>query len=123
MQIFSEVWYNDSAGAESKPADAVLPTLRVGLYRKQMSALQPLVSLRTWYHDSAGAHGILILPAPKIGGICMNNISAIWEIITFVLGATLFFNMIFAIVIVFFERRDPKSVWAWLLVLFFLPGR
>jgi cardiolipin synthase len=29
--------------------------------------------------------------------------------------------MIFAIVIVFFERRDPKSVWAWLLLLFFLP--
>ena len=30
-------------------------------------------------------------------------------------------NMLFAVVIVFFERRDPKSVWAWLLVLFFLP--
>ena len=52
----------------------------------------------------------------------MNNIAAVWEVISFVLGAMLFFNMIFAIVIVFFERRDPKSVWAWLLVLFFLPG-
>ena len=52
----------------------------------------------------------------------MDNIAAVWEVISFVLGAMLFFNMIFAIVIVFFERRDPKSVWAWLLVLFFLPG-
>ncbi len=34
----------------------------------------------------------------------------------------LFWNMLFAIAIVFFERRDPKSVWAWLLLLFFLPG-
>ncbi len=31
----------------------------------------------------------------------------------------LFWNMLFAIAIVFFERRDPKSVWAWLLLLFF----
>lgn len=33
----------------------------------------------------------------------------------------LFFNFVFAIVIVFFERKSPKSVWAWLLLLFFLP--
>lgn len=46
----------------------------------------------------------------------------IWEILVFVLGSALFCNMIFAVVIVFFERRDPKSVWAWLLLLFFLPG-
>ncbi|MCD7836217.1 MAG: cardiolipin synthase [Lachnospiraceae bacterium] len=30
-------------------------------------------------------------------------------------------NMLFAIVIVFFERRDPKSVWAWLMLLYFIP--
>lgn len=30
-------------------------------------------------------------------------------------------NMLFAIIIVFFERRDPKSVWAWLMLLYFLP--
>lgn len=30
-------------------------------------------------------------------------------------------NMVFAIVVVFFERRSPKSVWAWLLLLYFLP--
>jgi len=32
-----------------------------------------------------------------------------------------FFNLILALVIVFFQRRDPKTVWAWLLVLCFLP--
>lgn len=30
-------------------------------------------------------------------------------------------NMLFAIAIVFFQRRDPKSVWAWLLLLYFIP--
>lgn len=30
-------------------------------------------------------------------------------------------NMLFAIAIVFFERREPKSVWAWLLLLYFVP--
>lgn len=29
--------------------------------------------------------------------------------------------MIFATIIVFYERRDPKSVWAWLLLLYFIP--
>lgn len=46
----------------------------------------------------------------------------IWKIITFSVGNLLFWNLFFAIAIVFFERRDPKSVWAWLLLLFFLPG-
>lgn len=46
----------------------------------------------------------------------------IWKVITFIAGSLFFWNLLFAIVIVFFERRDPKSVWAWLLVLFFLPG-
>ena len=30
-------------------------------------------------------------------------------------------NMLLAIIIVFFERRDPKTIWTWLLVLYFLP--
>ncbi len=45
-----------------------------------------------------------------------------WDIVAFALGSILFWNLLFAIVIVFFEHRDPKSVWAWLLLLFFLPG-
>ena len=30
-------------------------------------------------------------------------------------------NILLAITIVFFERRDPKTIWAWLLVLYFIP--
>lgn len=30
-------------------------------------------------------------------------------------------NFMLALVIVFFQRRDPKTVWAWLLLLYFLP--
>lgn len=33
----------------------------------------------------------------------------------------IFINIILSIVIVFFERRDPKTVWTWLLVLYFIP--
>ncbi len=49
----------------------------------------------------------------------------IWECVKMV-GDFLFqhlfvWNMLFAIVIVFFQRRDPKSVWGWLLLLYFIP--
>ena len=30
-------------------------------------------------------------------------------------------NILLAIAIVFFERRDPRTIWTWLLVLYFLP--
>ena len=30
-------------------------------------------------------------------------------------------NIIFAIILIFFERRNPTSTWAWLLILFFIP--
>lgn len=46
----------------------------------------------------------------------------VWRIGTVVLGSIMFWNLIFAVVIVFFGRRDPRSVWAWLLLLFLLPG-
>lgn len=39
----------------------------------------------------------------------------------FIADNILWINMIFAIVIIFFQRRDPKSVWAWLLLLYFIP--
>jgi cardiolipin synthase len=38
-----------------------------------------------------------------------------------VLTAILVSDLAFAIGIVFFERKNPAAVWAWLLVLFFLP--
>jgi len=52
----------------------------------------------------------------------MDNAGTFWEVISYVLAGLFFFNLLFSVVIVFFERRDPKSVWAWLLLLFFLPG-
>lgn len=30
-------------------------------------------------------------------------------------------NLILAIMVVFFQRKEPKSVWAWLLILYFIP--
>ncbi|MDL2301176.1 cardiolipin synthase [Lachnospiraceae bacterium OttesenSCG-928-D06] len=39
----------------------------------------------------------------------------------FVFSNMLIWNLLFAIVIIFFERRSPKSVWAWLLLLYFIP--
>ncbi len=38
-----------------------------------------------------------------------------------ILGLILFLNFIFALVVVFKERRDPGATWAWLLVLSFIP--
>lgn len=43
------------------------------------------------------------------------------HIIAFVLSVALVINVFFACVMVFFERRNPASTWAWLLVLFFIP--
>lgn len=33
----------------------------------------------------------------------------------------LYINLILSVVIVFFQRRDPKAVWTWLLILYFVP--
>ena len=30
-------------------------------------------------------------------------------------------NLLFSVIIVFFQRRDPRSVWTWLLALNFIP--
>jgi len=32
-----------------------------------------------------------------------------------------FLNMVLSVVIIFFQRRKPSTVWAWLLVLYFIP--
>lgn len=34
----------------------------------------------------------------------------------------LIINIIFSILIIFFQRRNPTTVWTWLLVLYFIPG-
>lgn len=33
----------------------------------------------------------------------------------------LYINLVFSIIIIFFQRRDPRSVWTWLLALYFIP--
>ncbi|TCN27770.1 cardiolipin synthase [Mesobacillus foraminis] len=42
-------------------------------------------------------------------------------ITTVLLGLILVLNIIFAVFVIFQERRDASSTWAWLLVLFFIP--
>lgn len=52
----------------------------------------------------------------------MDNVMVITkEVVTFIMRHLWIWNMLFAVIIVFFERRDPKSVWAWLMLLFFIP--
>lgn len=40
---------------------------------------------------------------------------------SFIFSHLLIINLLLAVVIVFFQRKDPKSVWAWLLILYFIP--
>ena len=50
---------------------------------------------------------------------------AIWNqldnIMHFIMDNIVIINLIFALIIVFFQRRNPKTVWAWLLLLYFIP--
>lgn len=43
------------------------------------------------------------------------------EMIDYFQQHILLINSLFAIVVIFFERKSPKSVWAWLLLLYFIP--
>lgn len=45
-------------------------------------------------------------------------ISLVWE---WTMGNILYINIFLSIIIVFFQRRDPASVWGWLLVLNCIP--
>lgn len=42
-------------------------------------------------------------------------------VMPYFLGFILIFNMALAFTIVFLERKDPQSTWAWLMVLLFIP--
>ena len=42
-------------------------------------------------------------------------------LITLVITVIIFLNIVLAIVTLFRERREPASLWAWILVMFFLP--
>jgi cardiolipin synthase len=43
------------------------------------------------------------------------------HIVSILLGIIILLNIAFAVVVIFRERRDATSSWAWLLVLFFIP--
>lgn len=43
------------------------------------------------------------------------------QVISLIIISTLIINIFLAIALIFLERRDPTSTWAWLLVLFFIP--
>ncbi|WP_018924394.1 cardiolipin synthase [Salsuginibacillus kocurii] len=43
------------------------------------------------------------------------------DILTVGVSVLFALNIVFAIIIIFLERRDPAATWAWLLILFFVP--
>ncbi len=49
----------------------------------------------------------------------------VWENIQaaflFIYSHLVIINLVLAVIIVFFQRKEPKSVWAWLLILYFIP--
>lgn len=49
----------------------------------------------------------------------------IWENartgLEFMFSHLIFINFILAVIIIFFQRKDPQSVWTWLLLLYFIP--
>ena len=48
----------------------------------------------------------------------MTQVLVVWD---WLMEHLLYMNLILSVVIVFFQRRDPKAVWTWLLVLYFVP--
>lgn len=44
------------------------------------------------------------------------------SITSILVGLIFIINMIFAVIVIFLERKDAGATWAWLLVLFFIPG-
>lgn len=42
-------------------------------------------------------------------------------VFNFVCDHMIFINLIFSITVIFFQRKEPKAVWAWLLILYAIP--
>lgn len=51
-------------------------------------------------------------------GICLGYAALVWE---WLMDHLIYINLILSVIIVFFQRRDPKAVWTWLLALYFIP--
>ena len=50
--------------------------------------------------------------------IIWSTVLTVWG---WLLDHLLYINLAFSIIIIFFQRRDPRSVWTWLLALYFIP--
>lgn len=50
-----------------------------------------------------------------------NLLNQIQTIFSYSMNHLVILNSILAIMIVFFQRKEPKSAWAWLLILYFIP--
>lgn len=48
----------------------------------------------------------------------MDSVFSVWR---WLFDHLLYINLLFSIIIIFFQRRDPRSVWTWLLALNFIP--
>ena len=44
--------------------------------------------------------------------------SQIFQVWLWMMDHLLYINLFLSVVIVFFQRRDPKAVWTWLLALY-----
>ena len=48
-------------------------------------------------------------------------LKTVWDIVSYPFEHLLIINCILSIVIIFFQRKNPASVWTWLLILYFIP--
>ncbi len=48
-------------------------------------------------------------------------LDAIFRIVDVLWDNLIYINLIFSIAVVFFQRKEPQAVWAWILVLYFVP--
>ena len=47
-----------------------------------------------------------------------NGVVAVYD---FIMDNIVIINVLLALIIVFFQRRSPQTVWTWLLLLYFIP--
>ena len=45
----------------------------------------------------------------------------IQNVFLWIMNHLVFINILFSLVIIFFQRKNPTTVWAWLLVLYCIP--
>lgn len=60
--------------------------------------------------------GLLLTPDEIINGV-----KTMLQVYHWIVEHLWFINIIFSILIIFFQRRNPTTVWAWLLLLYFIP--